>query len=168
MAKITSRRGAGGEILHFIPHPPGALPPVTRRDLEQAWDAASEGAARFAPPQAFRFARPGAEPLDLVLADGDAAAWARAIGQVENFATPHGISVALRVLALVELLGRAAWTRPWFTITRADKRAEMQFHPALLQAAALAPLTDTGGFAETALRALLPGEPPPALGDDRA
>lgn len=133
---------------------------MTKRDLEQAWDAAR--AAAQAPHTAaakrlFRFAQGAESPLDLALTDRDAAAWAGAVDQIADLSTAHGISVCLRLLALVELMGRAAWTRAWFTLSRAG----LEFHPALLQAAALSPLTDTGGFAETALRALLPGESRP-------
>ena len=66
--------------------------------------------------------------------------------------TPHGVSVCLRLLALVALMAQAGWARPWFAL--APGGAEIR--PELLQAAALAPLTDSGGFDETALRALLP------------
>ena len=48
------------------------------------------------------------------------------------------------------------WLRNWFSLNRAG----LEFHPALLQAAALSPLTPTGGFAETSLQALLPAEQP--------
>ena len=50
------------------------------------------------------------------------------------------------------------WVRSWFSLSRAG----LEFHPALLQAAALTPLTPTGGFAETTLQALLPAEIPVA------
>ncbi len=155
MPPIRTESGPAGEILHLVPHPAAALPAVTKRDLEQAWDAARDAAlAPAARPAAhfFRFTQGTAPPLDLVLADKDAATWAGAVDRVANLSTAHGISVCLRLMALVELMGRAAWTRAWFTLNRGG----LEFHQALLQAAALSPLTDTGGFAETALRALLP------------
>jgi hypothetical protein len=154
---IRTEAGPGGEILHLVPHRAAILPAVTKRDLEQAWDAAREAAQAphfAAATHYFRFAQGAAPPLDLVLNDPDAAAWAGAVDRLADLSTAHGISVCLRLLALVELMGRAAWTRAWFSLSRAG----LEFHPALLQAAALSPLTDTGGFAETALRALLPGE----------
>ncbi len=159
MPAIRIEHGPAGEILHLVPHLADALPAVTKRDLEQAWEAAS--AAPLAPgrtPQnaharLIRFTTPEDQPLDLLLADRDAASWASAIDDVADLSTTHGISVFLRLLALVELMGRAAWARAWFTLSRAG----LEFHPAFLQAAALSPLTQTGGFAETALRALLPG-----------
>ncbi len=156
---IRTEFGPDGEILHLVPHAAASLPTVTKRDLEQAWEASR--AAAMAPSQPgrdaairlIRFTQSERPPLDLLLNDPDAASWAAAIGRLVDFSTGHGISVCLRLLALVELMGRAAWTRPWFTLTRAG----LDFHPSLLQAAALSPLTETGGFVETALRALLPG-----------
>jgi len=64
--------------------------------------------------------------------------------------TPDGS--ILRLLALVALMAQAAWLRDWFEISRGGAILK----PALLQAAALSPLTQSGGFDETALRALLP------------
>ena len=83
--------------------------------------------------------------VDAMLTGGDAASWADAVDRCADLSTAHGISVFLRLLALVELMGRAAWARAWFTLNRAG----LDFHPALLQAAALSTLTQTGGFAET-------------------
>ncbi len=157
MASIQTQAGPDGKILHLVPHPAATLPAVTKRDLEQAWEAARDAAQAPHPASAthfFRFAQGSAPPLDLAVTDRDAAAWAGAVDRIADLSTAHGISVCLRLLALIELMGRAAWTRAWFSLTRAG----LEFHPALLQAAALSPLTDTGGFAETALRALLPGE----------
>ncbi|HQT39263.1 MAG TPA: hypothetical protein PK231_07540 [Acidocella sp.] len=154
-AVIRTEYGPAGEVLHLIPHPPSLLPNVTKRDLEQAWEAARTNALTANAPTAahgFRFTQPGNAPLDLALTDPDAANWTEAIDRVADLGTAHGISVCLRVLALFQLMANAAWTRPWFSFTHSG----LEFHPALLQAAALTPLTPTGGFAETALRALLP------------
>jgi hypothetical protein len=157
MPPIRTAQGPDGEILHLVPHPAAALPSVTKRDLEQAWEAARASALTPGPraeahTRLIRFSQPANPPLDLMLTDGDAASWADAVDRCADLSTAHGISVFLRLLALVELMGRAAWTRAWFTLNRAG----LDFHPALLQAAALSPLTETGAFAETALRALLP------------
>jgi hypothetical protein len=141
-----------GEILHLVPHAAPALPAVTKRDLEQAWELA-QTATSSPHARTIRFAQPETQPLDLRLADTDAASWATAIDRVKNLSTAHGLSVLLRLLALVDLMANAPWLRAWFTLTRAG----MDIHPALLQAAALSPLTPTGGFVETALGALLPG-----------
>ncbi len=157
---IRTQAGPAGEILHLVPHTAAALPSVTKRDLEQAWEAAHDAALaprHDAATHVFRFAQNETPPLDLLIADQDAANWATAVDRVADLSTAHGISVCLRLMALVELMGRAAWARAWFRLSRAN----FEFHPALLQAAALSPLTETGGFAETALRALLPGETGP-------
>jgi len=155
MPTIRTETGPRGEILHLVPHQAAALPSVARRDLELAWEA-SRAASHHAPAtetRLIRFSQPERPPLDLILNDSDAASWAAAIGGIVDLSTAYGISVCLRLLALVDLMGSAAWARAWFTISRSG----LEFHPALLQAAALSPLTETGGFAETALRALLPG-----------
>jgi hypothetical protein len=154
-AKLRTEYTADGKILHLVPHPPGRLPAVTKRDLEQAWEVARATALSPGPPPAthgFRFHNGAAAPLDFVLTDRDAASWAGGIDGIADLSTAHGVSVCLRLMALIELMTRADWTRRWFTLNRAG----LTFHPALLTAAALTPLTETGGFAETALRALLP------------
>jgi len=144
--------GQRGEVVHSLSHLPDALPPVTRRDLEMAWEAAHAGAETSAPPRAFRFAQPEAAPVQLVLNDPDAAAWALAVDGIADLATAHGVSLCLRLLALVALMARAEWMRPWFALDRSG----LNFDPALLQAAAISPLSRSGDFDETALRALLP------------
>ncbi len=138
-----------GSILRLVPYSPTHLPPVQKRDIEQAWELA-QTVRHAAPRQLFRFA--GDTPLDLVIADPDAAAWAHAVDSAASLASPHGMSLCLRLLALVALMAQAAWLRDWFEISRGGAILK----PALLQAAALSPLTQSGGFDETALRALLP------------
>ncbi len=157
--KIRTQTGPDGEILHLVPYLPAALPAVTKRDLEQAWETAR--LAALAPPKptathAFRFLQGSAPRLDLVITDTDAASWAAAIDRLANLSTAHGISICLRLLALFQLMATQLWVRNWFTLSRAG----LEFHPALLQAAALTPLTPTGAFAETTLQALLPAETP--------
>jgi len=158
-AAIRTELGAHGEVLHLIPFAPPALPPVSRRHLEQAWEAARDVALAAAPGKAatahgFRFAAADAAPLDLLLADPDAANWTGGVERIADLSTAYGISLCLRLLALVTLMGSAKWAQAWFSL----KRDGAAIHPALLQAASLAPLTPTGGFAETSVRALLPAE----------
>jgi hypothetical protein len=141
-----------GSILRLIPYAPSHLPLVAKGDLEQAWELAQH-VKTPAPKQLFRFTRPHNQPpLDLVLADPDAAAWAAAVDGTIGLATPHGLSVCLRLLALIALMAQAAWARDWFALSRGGANIK----PALLHAAALSPLTESGNFDETALRALLP------------
>ncbi len=158
-AKIRTETGPDGKILHLVPYLPAALPAVTRRDLECAWETARSAA--LAPPKstathAFRFLQEEAPPFDLLITDTDAASWAAAIDRIASLSTAHGISICLRLLALFQLMATQVWVRQWFILNRAG----LEFHPALLQAAALSPLTPTGGFAETTLQALLPSENP--------
>ncbi|GLR65569.1 hypothetical protein GCM10010909_02470 [Acidocella aquatica] len=143
--------GPAGEVLHQLGQPASSLPAVSKRDLEQALEAA-HGRLKRAPARGFRFLAPPAPPVELILADADAAAWAVAVEQTAGLDTPHGVSLCLRLLALVALLADAAWVRPW--LARGGEGIEI--HPQLLRAAALVPLNTAGGFDETALRALLP------------
>jgi hypothetical protein len=153
MTPVRTTVGPDGAVLHLIAAPPATLPAVTKRDLEQAWEAAQSGQAGLnAPPRGFRFARPAGAPIELMLNDRDAAAWAVAVDGIANLSTPHGVSLCLRLLGLVELMSRAGWARAWFSLSRAGA----EIAPALLQAAALSPLNEAGGFDEPALRALLP------------
>jgi len=158
-AEIRTEYGAQGEVVHLIPFAAPELPSVSRRHLEQAWEAARGAALSAATGKApmthgFHFHEDNGPPLDLILADRDAASWTGGVERIADLSTAYGISLCLRLLALVALMGSAEWARPWFTL----KRAGANIHPALLQAASLAPLTPTGGFAETSLRALLPAE----------
>jgi hypothetical protein len=159
MSGVETAYGPHGEVLHSLAWLPDRLPPVTKRDMERAWDAARAESTVAAPLRGFRFARPEGAPVELYLNDPDASAWAGAVDRAADLSTTHGVSLCLRLLALVDAMGRLDWLRGWFSF--APGGAEIK--PALLQAAALAPLNEAGGFDETALRALLPAA---ARGDD--
>jgi hypothetical protein len=146
---VPALEGPGGVVLHLVPRLPPALPAVAARDIEQAWEATQPAAA--APPRAFRF--DGPVPLELRLADPDAAAWVAAVERTVGLASLHGVSVCLRLLALIALMAQAAWLRPWFTLARGGA----VLRPELLRAAAAVTLNEAGGFDETALKALMPG-----------
>jgi hypothetical protein len=150
--QIKTAQRRDGVLLYMISQPPERLPPVTKRDLEQAWEAAQQSRYSHATPRCFRFAALDGETVELALNDTDAASWAEAVDRQMDLTTAHGVSVCLRLLALVALLSRAAWLRPWFS----RGRAGLELHPALLQAAALAPLNGQGAFDERALEPLLP------------
>ncbi len=90
--------------------------------------------------------------MELLLQDRDAAAWAAAVDRSAGLSTPYGISVCLRLLALVALMAEAGWARAWFVL----RRDGAKIRPELWHAAALVTLNDSGGFDETDLRALLP------------
>lgn len=140
---------ADGTELHLVPMVPARLPRVAKRDLEQAWDAARDAAQAGSdgPARGFRFAG----GPDVVLRDRDARAWASSVDQIADLSTPHGISVCLRLLGLVALIGDASWLAPFVQIRQEGAAID----GALLQAAALTRLTDTGGLNENALRAML-------------
>ncbi len=143
----------------MIAQPPGDLPCVMRRDLERAWESASAVAASGA-PRRFRFETQEGAPLELRVADADAAAWVAAVERGIGLSNLYGVSVCLRLLALVALMAQAAWARDWFSF----ERGGTAIRPELWRAAALARLNATGGFDETALQALLPGAYPGLLG----
>lgn len=139
--------------------PPEALPSVRPRDLAEAWDAARQramqrdwGEARF-----FRFPRRDGTTTELALADPDACCWAAAIEQTTGLANLAGLSLCLRLLALVHLIGEATWTRAWVSFRRDGARLD----PRLVDAAARLPLTAQGLLDQAQLRrqlgAALPG-----------
>ncbi len=145
----------GGALRHALPLALPALPPVTPGALEGAWDAAraAADAGLWGPPRLI--ACPGADPI--ALTDPDAACWAEAMSRHVGLDTLPGWALTLRLLALVEAMGRHAWLRGLFTIGPGGA----EFHPALLAAAAQAPLDATGRFAEGALRGMLARSLPP-------
>jgi hypothetical protein len=149
--------GQDGTRGYWVGITPAELPPVRARDLERAWDAARDAAARadWSVPRLFRFERgDGVPPTELALADPDACCWAGAVERTLGLATTYGISVCLRLLALVDLMGSARWAGSLFTLRRDGAAIE----PQLWRAAASLPLTDQGRLDEEGLRArLLPG-----------
>src|SRR6201999_1963809 len=131
--------GPGGAVTYLVDLPPEALPSVGKRDLELAWYAARDaaiaqdsGAAR-----AFRFTRPDGSHTDLALADRDARCWVAAVDRSVGIANASGLSLCLRLLALIDLLARAPWARSLLHLARDGA----ELHPALLRAAASQPLT---------------------------
>ena len=157
--------GRDGATGYLVALPPEALPPVRMRDLAAAWDAARAAAhtaahaaahtGRWDAPRLFRFRRPGAEGgetcTELALADPDACCWAGAVDRTLGLASAYGISVCLRLLALVDLMASAPWARAWFAL----RRDGAEIDHALLRAAAAATLTAQGRLDEAALRARL-------------
>ena len=146
--------GPGGILTYIIDRPLDALPPVLGRDLELAWDAARAAALakRQGAIRGFRFRREDGCVVDLALADRDGRCWAGAIDATVGLGTSRGVSICLRLLALVDLLARATWARGLLRL----ERDGATLHPSLLRAAAATPLTDEARFEETAFRARLP------------
>lgn len=166
--RVRMAEAASGARTYLVDMAPEALPPVRPRDLLAAWDSA-RGAAlsqHWGRPLMLRFRRADAGPdspgTELALADADACCWAAAVDHTVGLASPYGMSLCLRLLALVDLLPRAPWALPLVAINR-DGAA---IHPALLRAAAAVPLAPDAGFDPAALRtalqrdAALPAPPP--------
>ena len=126
-----------GSLLYAIPGTPAALPPVRGRDLLACWSAARRLAAagQWGTVRRFRFlAEPAA--IDLALTDADACCWADAVDAKVGLHTRYGLSLCLRLLALVELLTRSARARALVTFDA----GEAELHPSLVATAASAPL----------------------------
>jgi hypothetical protein len=142
--------GPGGSVTYLVDLPPEALPTVYKRDLEMAWYAARDAALadHWGLVRAFRFNRPDGSHTDLALADRDASCWVGAVDRTVGLATTRGLSLCLRLLALVDLLAHAPWARPLFHLARDGA----EFHPALLRAAASQPLTPDARFDEAGFR----------------
>jgi hypothetical protein len=151
---------ADGILTYLVDLAPESLPPVRGRDLAAAWDAAREAAAGAAwgVARLFRFRRADGGVTDLALADPDACCWAGAVDSTLGIQSSYGLSTCLRLLALVDLLARASWAAGLFAL----EPGGAELHPALLRAAASAPLTAEARFDETRFRASLGPLPAPA------
>lgn len=156
----TASRGSirvGGDpdglMTYLIDLPPELLPSVCKRDLERAWYAAREAALAQSQGavRGFRFNRPDGSHVDLALADRDARCWVGAVDRTVGIANASGLSLCLRLLALIDLLAHAPWTRSLFHLARDGA----EFHPALLQTAASLPLTREARFDEAGFRTRL-------------
>lgn len=142
-----------GALAYAVPCPPEALPAVRPEALLAAWQAAHAGAAsgRWGPPRTLMFRRPDGEPTVLAIADRDARSWAEAVDRAADLATLPGLALCLRLLALVEVMTRAAWLEGLFDVTPHG----VELHPALLRAAAAMPLDAAARFDAEALKGLL-------------
>jgi hypothetical protein len=138
---------------------PDRLPAVTKRDLLNAWDAAHEAAthAAWGTARLFRFHKPDGSTTDLALADRDACCWAGAVDSTTPMHTQYGLSLFLRLLALIDLLAHATWAQTLCVLHRQGATLD----PGLVRAAASLPLTEEARFDEQHLRALLPALPHP-------
>jgi hypothetical protein len=142
-----------GSLTYLVDLPPEELPPVHRRDLERAWHAARDAALaqRWGVARGFRFRRGDGSCADLALADRDACCWAGAVDITLGLRSSYGLSVCLRLLALVELLARVRWADG----LRRLARDGAELHPVLLRAAASTPLSQDARFDETSFRSRL-------------
>ena len=151
---VRAGPGPDGSLTYLVDVPPEALPPVCRRDLERAWYAAREAAIAqsWGAVRGFRFCRPDGSHTDLALADRDARCWVGAVDGMVGIGTSYGLSLCLRLLALVDLLARVEWALPLVRL----ERDGAEFHPSLLRTAATTPLTHEARFDETRFRTGLP------------
>lgn len=147
---IRTAHGPDGALTYLIETPPQALPPVRSGDLAEAWRTAREAAVESAwgIPRMFRFLGDDG-PVDLALTDDDACCWAEALDRQIGLTTAYGLAMCIRLLALIDLIGRAAWAKPLCRLSRAGAALD----PALLRAAATAPLNGQAGFDDAAVRA---------------
>ncbi|MGA9866659.1 MAG: hypothetical protein WBQ75_09485 [Acetobacteraceae bacterium] len=146
-------RGPDGLLTYLVDHAPEELPVVRGRDLERAWYAARDAAiaADWGPVRGFRFRRGDGSTVDLALADRDAACWAGAVDGTVGLSSAYGLSLCLRLLALVDLLARAEWAVALCRL--APDGAELD--DTLLKAAATAPLNADLRFDEASFRTRL-------------
>jgi len=145
--------GPNGSLTYLVDLPPEELPSVHRRDLERAWYAARDAALadRWDVARGFRFRREDGSYSDLALADRDACCWAGAVDHTVGLRNSYGLSVCLRLLALVDLLARVRWADSLCLL----QRDGAELHPVLLRAAAITPLTAEARFDETGFRSRL-------------
>ncbi len=147
---IQVSRTADGAVTYLVAMPVEALPPVRSRDLAAAWDAARDAAlgALWGSDRVFRFRRANGGTLDMALLDEDARCWADAVDSTTGMQTSYGLSLCLRLLALVALLARAPWLGGLYRLTRAG----VHLDPLLLRAAAEAQLTPDAQFDDIGFR----------------
>jgi hypothetical protein len=146
-------RGPDGFLTYMVDLAPEDLPQVRGRDLERAWYAAREAAiaSDWGVSRGFRFRRPDGSVVDLALADRDAACWAGAVDGTVGLTSSYGLSLCLRLLALVDLLSRADWAASFCRLARDGAELE----PELLNAAGTARLNADLRFDEAPFRARL-------------
>jgi hypothetical protein len=149
---IRVSQAGDGALTYAVAIPPERLPAVEPGALLAAWDAARRGAAlhRWGPPRLLVFARRDGEetPTRIAIADPDAGCWAEAIDAAVGLDSLAGMALCLRLLALVDVLGRAPWLQGMFDVTAEG----IDLHPALLRAAATMPLDAAARLDEAGLR----------------
>lgn len=152
-APIRVIADADGARFYLVALPPDALPPVRKRDVELAWEAAHDAAraSHWGELRGFRFRRQDGSFADLVLTDASAACWAASVDRSIGLSTVYGMSLCLRLLALVDLLARARWLDGLCHM----HRGAAQLDVALLRLAAAAPLTAQAGFDDALFRGRL-------------
>jgi hypothetical protein len=122
--------------------------------LAAAWDAAREAArssdceTEWGSFRRFVFDRDDGSVTELAVTDRDARCWAAAVERVAALQTCYGVSLCLRLLALVDLLAHA----PWAARLLAFEAGLARLHPAVLRLAASCPLSAEARFDEARFR----------------
>ncbi len=159
MTGITQAAAGNGTLTYEVSHTLADLPPVPSRELAAAWDLARDAAQASAwdVERAFRFPRPDGGWTGLHLNDPHARCWAGAIDRAVGLCTLTGVSVCLRLLALIDLLAAESWAA---ALVRLDG-GRARLDPVLLKLAAELPLTEEAGFDAAGLRRSLATETRP-------
>jgi hypothetical protein len=155
---IQTAPALGGVMTYLVSVSPDLLPPVSPRELELAWEAARSAAIAETggPALLFRFLRGKDEaPLDMTLTDNDARCWAEAVDAARGLNTPAGMSLCLRLLALIDLIARERWAAGHVAL----RRDGAEIDAALLRAAAELALNREARFDAAKLRARLSRNP---------
>lgn len=131
----------GSRVLINSAVTPDALPAVHPGDLMRAWDAATTAAemgleAAWDDAAGVTFRGPGGE-VTLLFEDMDARVWVAGINRLVGLDSPQGIALCFRLLALIDLMATAPWTRPLFVLGGPDGP---DIHPALFRVASSLPL----------------------------
>ena len=142
-----------GRLLYLVDGSPAALPAVRTRDLLHAWEAAHRAArvGAWGVGRLFRFVAAD-QACDIALTDPDASSWADAVDARADLRTRYGLALCLRLLALVDLLGRASWAKRLIRM----ERGEAELHPRLVAYAARTALNGQARFPDETLAAIGP------------
>jgi hypothetical protein len=153
MLQIQVAAAPDGTPTYAIPGPPAALPEVSPAALLAAWEAARLAAANghWGAPRLLLF-RTESGAMRIALTDRDACCWAEAVDRLQDLGTARGLALCLRLLALIDAMGRAPDLSGLFEVTGDG----VVLHPALLRAAARLPLDGAARFDVPALCRALP------------
>jgi hypothetical protein len=132
-----------GALRHEVAVLPAALPAVAPAALEAAWEVAraAADAGLWGPARLLVFP----DEASIALTDPDAACWAEAMARHVGLDSLPGLSLCLRLLALVEVLGRAVWLRGMFSLGPTGRNSIRPCSPPLLPRPSPQPAVSTMG-----------------------
>jgi len=154
MNTIQLTRLDDGRVMASAPFGPHELPPVRASDLDASWSVASRSAEssfqlEFGEPEGIVFKDDSKPPIIFAFHDYDALCWATAIHRSYDITTIRGLSLCFRMLALYQLMANNSWAKALFTF---DRRNNLKINKALLSAAAIASLEESGSFESDEIR----------------